>query len=109
MATIGSIGSAATAGPRKGLEQYGDQLLFYAKAIAWTPRAIKRYPREITNTLAEVTSGSGGLALVAGSVGVIAFLAFFAGTEVGIQGYASLSQIGVAQVQRVHLGVLQHP
>ena len=28
---------------------------------------------------------------------MIAFLAFFAGTEVGIQGYASLSQIGVAK------------
>jgi phospholipid/cholesterol/gamma-HCH transport system permease protein len=61
------------------------------------PRAIKRYPREITNTLAEVTFGAGGLTLIAGSAGVIAFLAFFAGTEVGIQGYASLSQIGVAK------------
>ena len=41
--------------------------------------------------------GAGGLTLIAGTVGVIAFLAFFAGTEVGIQGYASLSQIGVAK------------
>ena len=40
---------------------------------------------------------AGGLTLIAGTVGVIAFLAFFAGTEVGIQGYASLSQIGVAK------------
>jgi phospholipid/cholesterol/gamma-HCH transport system permease protein len=97
MTTIGSLASSAVSGPRKSLEQYGDQLLFYAKAIAWTPRAIKRYPREIWNTLAEVTFGAGGLSLIAGSVGVIAFLAFFAGTEVGIQGYASLSQIGVAK------------
>ena len=42
-------------------------------------------------------SAPGGLTLIAGSAGVIAFLAFFAGTEVGIQGYASLSQIGVAK------------
>jgi phospholipid/cholesterol/gamma-HCH transport system permease protein len=97
VATIGSLASSAVAGPRRSLEQYGDQLLFYAKAVAWTPRAIKRYPREIRNTLAEVTFGSGGLSLIAGSVGVIAFMAFFAGTEVGIQGYASLSQIGVAK------------
>ena len=97
MATIGSLASSAVAGPRRSLEQYGDQLLFYAKAVAWTPRAIKRYPREIRNTLAEITFGSGGLSLIAGSVGVIAFMAFFAGTEVGIQGYASLSQIGVAK------------
>ena len=46
--------------------------------------------------------------MIAGTVGVIAFLAFFAGTEVGIQGYASLSQIGVAKFS-VHLRLLQHP
>jgi phospholipid/cholesterol/gamma-HCH transport system permease protein len=97
VSTIGSLASSVVSGPRKSLEQYGDQLLFYAKALAWTPRAIRRYPREIFNTLAEVTFGAGGLSLIAGSVGVIAFLAFFAGTEVGIQGYASLSQIGVAK------------
>ncbi|WP_028654267.1 MlaE family ABC transporter permease [Nocardioides sp. J54] len=82
---------------RSTLEGYGDQLLFYTKALMWAPRAIRRYPREISNTLAEVAFGAGGLSLIAGSVGVIAFMAFFAGTEVGIQGYASLSQIGVAK------------
>ena len=97
MATLGTITNAVVGPPRRSLEQYGDQLVFYVKALAWTPRAIRRYPKEITKTLAEVTFGAGGLTLVAGSVGVIAFLAFFAGTEVGIQGYASLSQIGVAK------------
>jgi phospholipid/cholesterol/gamma-HCH transport system permease protein len=95
--TIGAIGSAVVQGPRRSLEKYGDQLLFHMKALAWAPRAIKRYPREIVTTLAEITFGTGGLTLIAGTVGVIAFLAFFAGTEVGIQGYASLSQIGVAK------------
>ena len=97
MALISDVAKNAVAVPRKSLEGYGDQLLFYVKALAWTPRAIRRYPREISATLAEVTFGSGALALIAGSVGVIAFLAFFAGTEVGIQGYASLSQLGVAK------------
>ena len=97
MATITQLGSAFVNGRRRTLEGYGDQLLFYVKALAWTPRAIRRYPKEITKTLAEVTFGTGALTLIAGSVGVIAFLAFFAGTEVGIQGYASLSQIGVAK------------
>ena len=80
-----------------GIEERGDQLLFYVKALAWTPRAIRRYKREILNILAEVAFGIGGLSVIAGTVGVIAFMAFFAGTEVGIQGYASLSQIGVAK------------
>ena len=97
MASVTSIAGSVVKGRRDSIEHYGDQLLFYGKALAWTPRAIRRYKREIVNTLAEVTFGAGGLTLIAGTVGVIAFLAFFAGTEVGIQGYASLSQIGVAK------------
>ncbi|MCW2543283.1 MAG: hypothetical protein JWM40_835 [Frankiales bacterium] len=97
MATITDIGREFVRERRMSIEQRGDQLLFYAKALAWTPLAIRRYRREILNTLAEVAFGVGGLSVIAGTVGVIAFMAFFAGTEVGIQGYASLSQIGVAK------------
>jgi phospholipid/cholesterol/gamma-HCH transport system permease protein len=97
MATISRVGSGVLKARRDSVEQYGDQFLFYVKALAWTPRALRRYRGEIVKTLAEITFGAGGLTVIAGSVGVIAFLAFFAGTEVGIQGYASLSQIGVAK------------
>src|ERR1700759_5107046 len=97
MANMTDIGRGLAREQRLKIEERGDQLLFYVKALAWTPRAIRRYKREIFNTLAEVAFGVGGLSLIAGTVGVIAFMAFFAGTEVGIQGYASLSQIGVAK------------
>lgn len=97
MAAITQLATSAIQGRRDRLEEYGDQLLFYIKSIAWAPRAIRRYRREIWSILADVAFGSGGLSVIAGTVGVIAFLAFFAGTEVGIQGYASLSQIGVAK------------
>ena len=97
MAAVTELVSDAVQARRRTLEGYGDQLLFYVRAIAWVPATIKRYPREITNTLAEVAFGAGGLSVIAGSVGVIAFMSFFAGTEVGLQGYASLSQIGVAK------------
>jgi phospholipid/cholesterol/gamma-HCH transport system permease protein len=97
VAGISSIGKEFVREGRLGIEERGDQLLFYVKALAWTPRAIRRYKREILNILAEVAFGIGGLSVIAGTVGVIAFMAFFAGTEVGIQGYASLSQIGVAK------------
>ena len=46
--------------------------------------------------LAEVTFGSGALAVIGGTVGVIAFLSFFTGTEVGLQGYAALDQLGTS-------------
>jgi phospholipid/cholesterol/gamma-HCH transport system permease protein len=94
---IAEIGNEFLRERRARIEERGDQLLFYVKALAWTPRAVRRYKREIMNTLAEVAFGVGGLSVIAGTVGVIAFMAFFAGTEVGIQGYASLSQIGVAK------------
>ncbi len=97
MSAVTEFATGIVQGRRRALETYGDQFLFYAKALWWVPRAVRRYPREVFNTLAEVAFGAGGLSLIAGSVGVIAFMAFFAGTEVGIQGYASLSQIGVAK------------
>ena len=68
-----------------------------AKSLASIPHALRSYRKEIAKTLAEVVFGVGALSVIAGTVGVIAFLAFFAGTEVGLQGYASLSQIGVAK------------
>ena len=97
MSVLSELGTSFVRSRRTSLETMGDQLLFYAKALAWTPRTLRLYRQEIANILAEVVFGIGALSVIAGTVGVIAFLAFFAGTEVGLQGYASLSQIGVAK------------
>src|SRR6266705_2201768 len=78
------------------LDLLGDQLVFYARALAWTPRAIRRYTKEVLRLLAEVSFGSGALALIGGSVGVMVALTLFTGTVVGLQGYAALNQIGTA-------------
>jgi phospholipid/cholesterol/gamma-HCH transport system permease protein len=78
------------------LDQLGDQLSFYGRAVAWTPRTLRRYKKETMRLLSEVVFGSGSLAIIGGTVGVIAFLCFFTGTEVGLQGYAALDQLGVA-------------
>ena len=97
MSTLSELGTSYLKARRLGLETRGDQLLFYIKALAWTPRVLRNYRKETATILAEVVFGVGALSVIAGTVGVIAFLAFFAGTEVGLQGYASLSQIGVAK------------
>ena len=97
MSALTDFGSAVVRARKRRLMEYGDQLLFYARALAWTPRAVRRHKREILTILADVAFGSGALSMIAGTVGVIAFLSFFAGTEVGLQGYASLSQIGVSK------------
>ena len=80
--------------PGAGLDALGGQMAFYLKALAWTPRTLRRYKKEVLRLLAEVTFGTGALAVIGGTVGVITFLSFFTGTEVGLQGYAALNQIG---------------
>jgi phospholipid/cholesterol/gamma-HCH transport system permease protein len=82
--------------PLASLDQLGGEMAFYIKAIAWAPRSVRRYSREILRLLAEVTLGTGALAVIGGTVGVITALAFFTGTEVGLQGYAALNQIGTS-------------
>jgi phospholipid/cholesterol/gamma-HCH transport system permease protein len=71
-------------------------MAFYAKTIAWTPRALRRYIKEILRLLAEVSFGSGALAVIGGTIGVMVGLTIFTGVVVGLQGYTALSQIGTA-------------
>ncbi|MQA05401.1 MAG: ABC transporter permease [Streptosporangiales bacterium] len=92
---FGVVGRAARK-PGNLMEELGQQLSFYGRAIAWTPRAVKRYKKEMLRLLAEVTLGTGALAVIGGTVGVIAFMTFFVGTEVGLQGYSALNQIGTS-------------
>ena len=73
-----------------------DQLTLYAKALLWVPRAIRRYPKEITRLLSEVAFGSGGLALVGGTVIVMVGMTLATGIVVGLQGYYALNQIGAS-------------
>jgi phospholipid/cholesterol/gamma-HCH transport system permease protein len=96
MADVGNTLRATYRKPLSFLDRLGEQLAFYVKALLWTPKAIQRYKKEILRLLAEVTLGSGALAVIGGTVGVITAMSFFTGTEVGLQGYAALNQIGTA-------------
>jgi phospholipid/cholesterol/gamma-HCH transport system permease protein len=82
--------------PLRTLDDLGGELVFFLRALAWTPKTVVRYQKEILRILAEVTLGSGALAVIGGTVGVITAMCFFTGTEVGLQGYAALNQIGTA-------------
>jgi phospholipid/cholesterol/gamma-HCH transport system permease protein len=78
------------------LDTLGDQLVFYLRALLWTPRAIRRYLREVLRLLAEVSFGSGALGVIGGTIGVMIGMTIFTGVVVGLQGYAALNQIGTA-------------
>src|SRR5690349_212894 len=82
-------------GPLNQLEELGDQLSLYIRAIAWIPATITRYSKEILRLLAEVSFGSGALIVILGTAGVMAALSLFVGSLVGLQGFRALDSLGV--------------
>jgi len=82
--------------PVKALDSLGEQMRFYVRSLAWSGRTVRRYKKEVIRLLAEVSLGTGALAVIGGTVGIIAFLAFFTGSQVGLEGYTSLDQLGTA-------------
>ena len=82
--------------PLRTLDMLGDQMSFYLRALAWTPRAIRRYSKEVLRLLAEVSFGSGSLAVIGGTVGVMVGLTLFTGVLVGLQGFSALDSIGTS-------------
>ncbi len=82
-------------GPLDILDELGDQLSLYARAIAWTPRTLRRYRGEIGRLLAEVSFGSGALIVILGTAGVMLSLSLFVGSLVGLQGFRALDSLGV--------------
>ena len=95
MTSLFSPSSALTA-PRAALREMGRQLDFYGSSIRWVPRTVTRYRAEVWRILADTAFGSGGLALIGGTVGIMILLAFGVGAEVGLQGYAALQQLGAS-------------
>jgi phospholipid/cholesterol/gamma-HCH transport system permease protein len=82
--------------PGAGLEGLGTQLSFYFRALAWSPRTIRRYGRETLRLLTEVSFGTGALAVIGGTLGVMIGMTLFTGLIVGLQGYSALNQLGTA-------------
>jgi phospholipid/cholesterol/gamma-HCH transport system permease protein len=81
--------------PLHALDELGSQLSLYARAIAWTPRTLRRYRGEIARLLAEVSFGSGALIVILGTAGVMLSLSLFVGSLVGLQGFRALDSLGV--------------
>jgi phospholipid/cholesterol/gamma-HCH transport system permease protein len=69
------------------------QLRFYVRIVRAMPRAL-RYPREILVLMSDITLGSGALIVGGGMFFVVVSIAFFTGTEVGLEGFNGLQQIG---------------
>jgi phospholipid/cholesterol/gamma-HCH transport system permease protein len=85
-------------GPGKALDSIGEQGLFYARVVLAVPRALRRHRGEVFRLIAELGTGTGALALIGGSVVIVASITFFAGAVAAAQGFESSSSIGVGSL-----------
>ena len=84
-----------TDGVTSGFDHLGEQTRFYARTVGSLGEALVRYRGETIRLIAQMGLGSGALAMIGGATVVIGFLTFAGGTVIAIQGYSSLSGIGV--------------
>lgn len=73
----------------------GDKALFFWAAIRHMPTALRRHKGETVRLIAEIGMGTGGLAVIGGTIVIVSFLTLFAGGTIAVQGYSSLGDIGV--------------
>jgi phospholipid/cholesterol/gamma-HCH transport system permease protein len=81
--------------PVATLGRIGDHTLFYGRALAGVPFAIKNYRREVIRLVAEISMGAGTLAMIGGTLVIAGFLTRAAGGTLAVQGYSSLGNIGI--------------
>ena len=75
------------------LVRLGEQLIFMLKSIVDVIPATRHFG-EVARLISEITLGAGALLVGAGTAGVIFFMAFFTGTQVGLEGFKGLQLIG---------------
>ncbi len=88
--TAAETGLAAVSRPFEGIL---GQLAFDWRAIKAMPRAL-HYRKVIMSIVSDITIGVGALIVGAGTFFVIFAMSFFTGTQVGLEGFQGLSQIG---------------
>ncbi|MQY19441.1 MlaE family ABC transporter permease [Nocardia macrotermitis] len=77
------------------LDSVGHHALFYAESLRAVPKALISYRTETIRLIAEISMGTGALAVIGGTVVIVGFLTLFAGGTIAVQGYSSLGNIGV--------------
>jgi phospholipid/cholesterol/gamma-HCH transport system permease protein len=96
-ARLGRSGARPLAGARGGLASLVDlafdQLTFYLRVVLELPKGLK-YRREITTLISDITIGTGAVVIGGGMFFVVMSISFFTGTEVGLEGFTGLQQIG---------------
>lgn len=85
----------AVAGVVDGWNRVGVQTQFYGKTLRSIGDALIHYRTEIATQIAQMSLGTGALAVVGGTVVIVAFLTMSAGAIIAVQGYNQLAGVGV--------------
>ncbi len=78
-----------------GWNRIGRQAQFCGHAIRSIGDALVHYQAEIIRLIAQMSLGTGALALIGGTIVVVGFLTLSAGALIAVQGYNQLAGIGV--------------
>ncbi len=73
----------------------GEHGVFYFRTFRDMGHALSAYRKETLRIVAEMGMGTGALAIIGGTVVIVSFMTLSAGALLAIQGFASLSNIGV--------------
>ena len=83
------IGTAALS----GLDGIFDQFRFYGRILRSMPKALS-HRGEIATLISDIALGAGALVIGGGMFFVVTSIAFFTGTEVGLEGFNGLQSLG---------------
>ncbi|MCX2934002.1 ABC transporter permease [Mycobacterium sp. CVI_P3] len=78
-----------------GLIRIGTQAQFFARTIGSIPTAFANYKTELVRLIAIMSLGAGALAVIGGTVVIVAFLTLSTGALIAVQGYTQFSNVGV--------------
>lgn len=78
-----------------GWNRLGEQTAFYMRAIACVKDALIYYRTETLRVIAQMSMGVGALALIGGTVAIVAFLLLNVGLLIAIVGYSQTANLGV--------------
>lgn len=77
------------------VDRVGAEVEFFVDALRTVPVALRHYRKDVLRLIAEIGMGTGTLAVIGGTVVIVASLTLFTGGTIAIQGYSSLGDIGI--------------
>lgn len=81
--------------PGRAMDSFGQMVWFALVSVGDIPLTLRRYRAETIRLIAQIGMGTGALAVVGGTVAIVAFVTLSGASLVAIQGFSSLGNIGV--------------